>query len=133
MSAFTTVVLTALQSVLQLFLLMGLGIFLQRKMDVLGTQLRKEMSSVIFSITLPCMLVTKVASSLDLSQAAVLLIVPVFAALHIALAYGMALGGARLLASHFSLVFHQGHFTAASALGNCGAVGFSKIPVFVLD
>jgi predicted permease len=121
MSTLTTVVLTALQSVLQLFLLMGLGIFLQRRMDVLGTQLRKEMSSVIFCVTLPCMLVTKVASSLDLSQAAVLLIVPAFAALHIALAYLMALGGARLLASHFSLVFHQGHFTAASALGNCGA------------
>jgi predicted permease len=124
MTSFGPIFLTAVQSVLQLFIMMGVGIYFQRYLHILGFHLRKEMSAIVFSVALPCLLVTKIAYSIDLSDAMVLLVVPLFTVLHLSLSYLFALIGARFLGPCFSPAFHQGHYKATSMLGNAGTVPF---------
>jgi predicted permease len=124
MAAFVSIFLTAAQSVLQLFLVMAVGVFLQRRMRLLGFQLRKELSTIVFSLALPCLLVTKIAYSIDLGNMSVLFVVPAFTVMHVAAAYALSAVGARFLGAHFSLAFHQGHYTASTILGNSGTIPF---------
>ena len=112
------------QAVLQLFVMMALGIYFQRGLGLMGFHLRKELSTIIFSVGLPCMLLTKIAFSIDLSNAAMLLVVPLFTMVHVAFAYGMARFSFRFLQPYFATTFHEGHYLASTLVGNSGTIPF---------
>ena len=112
------------QAVLQLFVMMALGIYFQRGLGLMGFHLRKELSTIIFSVGLPCMLMTKIAFSIDLSNAVMLLVVPFFTIVHVASAYAMARFSFRFLQPYFAATFHEGHYLASTLVGNSGTIPF---------
>lgn len=109
--------LVGVQSVLQLFVMMSIGVFFQRGMNLMGFGLRKELSTIIFQLGLPCLLLSKTAFSIDLSNLTALFILPFFCVVHVSAAYVFSVIGERFVSQHFSYAFHEGHYKASSMLG----------------
>lgn len=96
---------------------MAVGIAFRRGQNIFKASWRKDTSLLIYQLTLPCLLLTRIAFSIDASNLTLVVLMLLTTVIYVAAAYCLSVLAVKfLVSSHLNGNFHEGHFHGANMI-----------------